>query len=93
MLMILQILSLLVNVIVMLVIVQFIISLLVMFNVVSMQNPAVSAIYSSFDMILAPLLNPIRKMMPDTGAIDLSPLVLIIGLQILMIVIGNLAVY
>ncbi len=93
MLMILQILDLLVNVIIMLVIVQFIISLLVMFNVVSMHHPAVSTIYNSFNMILAPLLDPIRKIMPDTGAIDLSPLVLIIGLQIVMIILGNIAVY
>lgn len=31
----------------------------------------------------APLLNPVRRRMPDMGGIDLSPLVVIIGLQVL----------
>ncbi len=31
--------------------------------------------------ITEPLLAPIRRIMPSTGAIDLSPIVLIIGLQ------------
>ena len=30
------------------------------------------------------MLAPIRKILPQTGAIDFSPLVLIIGLQIFM---------
>jgi len=78
-----EILSIIINVIVMLVIVQFIIGLLAMFNVISMSNPAVNSIYSSLDMILSPILSPIRKILPDTGGIDFSPLVLIIALQIL----------
>ena len=32
--------------------------------------------------ITEPLLAPIRRVMPSTGVIDLSPIVLIIGLQI-----------
>ena len=78
-----EILSIVISVIVMLVIVQFIIGLLAMFNVISMSNPAVNSIYSSLDMILSPILNPIRKILPDTGGIDFSPLVLIVALQIL----------
>jgi len=31
----------------------------------------------------APLLNPVRRRMPELGGIDLSPLVVIIGLQVL----------
>jgi YggT family protein len=37
------------------------------------------------------MLRPIRKIMPDTGAIDFSPLVLIVLLNIVNIVLGNLA--
>ncbi len=86
-----QILNVLINVIVMIVIVQFIIGLLAMFNVISMSNPAVNSIYSSLDMILAPILNPIRKLLPNTGAMDFSPLVLIIGLQILQYILAYIA--
>lgn len=78
-----EILSILMNVLVTIIIVQFVIGLLIMFNVVSMQNQAVSTIYSSLNMILDPVLRPIRKILPDTGALDFSPLVLIIALTIL----------
>ena len=37
------------------------------------------------------MLRPIRKIMPATGAIDFSPMVLIILLQIVMIVLRNAA--
>jgi len=86
-----QILSLLVQVVVFLVIVQFVLSLLIAFNVVSTGNQFVGAVYQSINALLEPLLRPIRRIMPATGAIDFSPMVLIIGLQILQIVFGNLA--
>ena len=41
--------------------------------------------------LLDPVLRPIRRIMPATGALDLSPMVLIIGLTIVQIVVKNLA--
>lgn len=84
-----QILDIITNVVIMLVIVQFIIGLLLAFNVINSSNQFVVAIYQSINSLMEPVLGPIRRMMPSTGALDFSPLVLIIGLQILMIVIGN----
>ena len=86
-----QILDLLISVVVTLVIVQFVLSLLIAFNVVNMSNQFVAAIWTALNALLQPLLAPIRKIMPNTGSIDFSPLVLIIGLQILQIIVGNLA--
>lgn len=86
-----EIVGYLVSIIVMLVIVQFVLSLLISFNVVNMQNNFVAAIWQAVNALLDPLLNPIRKMMPNTGAIDFSPLVLIIGLQVLRIILKNVA--
>lgn len=37
----------------------------------------------ALDRIVAPFLNPIRSLMPNTGAIDFSPLVLILALDLL----------
>jgi YggT family protein len=88
---IIQIISLLTQVIVMLVIVQFVIGLLFAFNVVSSRNQFLFQVYRSINALLEPVLGPIRRVMPDTGAIDFSPLVLILVLQILMIVLSNLA--
>jgi YggT family protein len=86
-----QIVGYLISVIIILVIVQFVISLLFAFNVVSMHNQWAAAIYRSVTALLEPLLRPIRKLMPDTGAIDFSPLVLIVLLNILNIVLANIA--
>jgi len=86
-----QIVGYLISIIIFLVIVQFILSLLIAFNVVNMSNDFVVAIYRSVNALLDPILNPIRKLLPSTGAIDFSPLVLIVGLNILNIVLSNLA--
>lgn len=84
-----QIVELLTNVFVMLIIVQFVIGLLLAFNVVSRGNDFVLAVYRSINSLLDPVLRPIRNVLPQTGAIDFSPLVLIIVLQIFLIVLGS----
>ena len=86
-----EIVGYLVSIVVILVIVQFVLSLLIAFNVVNMHNDFVAAIWRAVNALLDPILNPIRRIMPNTGAIDFSPLVLIIGLEILRIVLRNLA--
>ena len=86
-----EIVGYLILVVVMLVIVQFVMSLLISFNVVNMHNDFVAAIWKAINALLEPILAPIRKIMPDTGAIDFSPMVLIVVLQILRIVLSNLA--
>ncbi|MEO0031346.1 MAG: hypothetical protein RIS94_1104 [Pseudomonadota bacterium] len=81
----------LVNTLIVVVIVQFVLGLLISFNVVNMHNNAVAAIWKALNAILEPLLRPIRKMLPDTGAIDFSPMVLIIGLNLLTILLRGIA--
>ena len=72
------------------VIIQFILSLLLSFNVVSLSNNIVASIWQALNVILDPFLKPIRKIMPDTGMIDFSPIVLIIGLRIIQMLLGGL---
>jgi YggT family protein len=86
-----QIIALLTNVVVMLVIIQFIIGLLFAINVVNSSNQFLVQVYRSINSLLEPVLGPIRRLMPNTGAIDFSPLVLIVGLQILLIVLSGIA--
>lgn len=81
----------LISILVMLVIVQFVLSLLISFNVVSMHNDIVASIWRAVNALLEPVLAPVRRIMPDTGMIDLSPMVLIILLTIVQIVFKNLA--
>ena len=87
-----EIVGYLISIILILVITQFILSLLIAFNVVNMHNDFVAAIWRAINALLDPILNPIRRIMPDTGAIDFSPLVLIIGLNVLNIILRNLAI-
>ena len=86
-----QIVGYLINIIIVLVIVQFVLSLLVSFNVVSMRSNWVAAIWTSVSALLDPILSPIRRILPNTGAIDFSPLVLIVALNIINIILQNLA--
>jgi YggT family protein len=73
------------------VIIQFILSLLISFNVVSLSNNIVASIWQALSVILDPFLKPIRKIMPDTGMIDFSPMVLLIGLRILQMLLVGVA--
>jgi YggT family protein len=87
-----DILGYLIGILTTIIIVQFVLSLLLVFNVVSLSNNVVAAIWQSLNMILDPFLKPIRKIMPDTGMIDFSPMVLIILLTIiqrLLVGLGN----
>ena len=83
--------GLITRVVTMLVIVQMIIGLLFAFNVISARNEFMMAIYNAINSLLEPVLRPIRRIMPATGTIDFSPLVLILGLQILMIILNGVA--
>ena len=80
---ILQIISILLNVAITVIIVQAIMSWLLAFNVINLQNDIVRAIWTTLDALTAPIYNPIRKIMPDFGAIDLTPMIVIIGIIIL----------
>ncbi|MFN3863772.1 MAG: YggT family protein [Erythrobacter sp.] len=86
-----DILVMITNVLVMLIIVQFVIGLLFAFNVVSPSNEFLRQVYDAINRLLEPVLRPIRNLLPATGAIDFSPLVLILGLQILIRVLIGLA--
>jgi YggT family protein len=81
MLVIIRVINLLVTVITWLVIVKVILSYFM-----SPYHP----IRESIDRIVEPLLAPIRRILPQTGMIDFSPLVLIILLQVLEFVLRNL---
>jgi YggT family protein len=74
-----------------LVIVQFIMSLLISFNVINLHNNGVAAIWQALNALLEPILRPVRRLLPNTGAIDFSPLVIIIGLNILSMLLSGLA--
>jgi len=73
------------------IIVQAILSWLVAFNVVNTSSNFVRSLLTGLDRVTAPLYRPIRRIMPDFGGIDFSPIVLILLIQILRKLVGGLA--
>jgi YggT family protein len=65
------------------IIIQIILSWLIIFNVLNTRSPGLNAFVNGLDRITAPLYRPIRRMMPDFGGIDFSPMVVIIIIQVL----------
>jgi len=52
----------------------------VAFNVINPHNQFVRTIWQTLDAVTEPVLRPIRRMQPNMGGLDLSPLVLLLGL-------------
>ena len=77
------IIDMILQVLVWIIIAQIIISWLVAFNVINTQSNFVRTMLDVLDRMTAPLYRPIRKVMPDFGGIDFSPIVLILAIQIL----------
>ncbi|MEO6361508.1 MAG: YggT family protein [Sphingomicrobium sp.] len=71
------------------IIAQVIISWLFAFNVLNQSSQGVRALSNALDRILDPLYRPIRKMLPDFGGIDFSPLVLLILIKIVQMLLGG----
>jgi YggT family protein len=74
------------------IIIQAILSWLVAFNVVNLNNRFVHGVLTGLDRLLNPVLRPIRNLLPDMGGIDLSPLVLILGVMLVQRLLQGLAV-
>jgi YggT family protein len=62
------------------IIIGAILSWLIAFDVVNRRNRAVYTIADSLYRLTEPALRPIRKVMPDLGGVDISPVILILGL-------------
>ena len=68
-----------------------IMSWLIGFGVINLYNPIVRSLYDALLAVTEPFLRPIRNVLPNLGAIDISPFVLIlICLFILQVLIPNL---
>ena len=77
----------------MIVIIWFIIGLLFAFNVVDPRQPFLSSVYDSIARLLEPLLRPIRRILPDTGSVDFSPMILLMGIWIFIRILVGLGPY
>lgn len=72
------------------VIISAILSWLIAFNVVHSSNRFVGAILDFTYRVTEPALRPIRNILPNLGGIDISPVILIIGLMFLQRIMGTI---
>lgn len=78
-----QILQLLLQVLFYIIMVQAIASWLIAFNVINTHSDFVRQFLYALDRITAPIYRPIRRIMPDFGGLDFSPMVVILIIIIL----------
>jgi len=84
-----QILLMLIGVLRTFVFVHFIMSWLIQFQVLNIRQEFVAQIWYGLNRLLEPIYGPIRRMLPNMGGIDLSPIVVLLGLQAIQIVLIN----
>jgi YggT family protein len=65
------------------IIVQVVLSWLIAFNVLNIHSGGVRNFIVALDRLTAPLYRPIRRLLPDFGGIDFSPLVILILIQVI----------
>ena len=75
--------DLLLSVVMWIIIIQVILSWLFAFNVLNPSSGGVRAFTMALERVTAPVYRPIRRMLPDFGGIDFSPLVVLILIQVL----------
>ena len=75
--------NLLLTILTWVIIIQVVLSWLLAFNVLNTNSNGVRAFAMAIDRITAPLYRPIRRMLPDFGGIDFSPLVILILIQVI----------
>lgn len=71
------------------VIAHFIMSWLIRFEVLNIRQEFVGQVWYSLERILDPVYSRVRRFMPDLGGIDLSPIVVLVGIEILRIFLTN----
>lgn len=71
------------------VIAHVIMSWLINFNVLNRNQPLVWQVWMGLNRLLEPVYGPIRRVLPDMGGLDLSPVIVIIALYAIRIVLMN----
>ncbi len=83
-----------INILILIIFVTIIMSWLVGFNVINLRNNMVRQIYTALESITNIILDPIRKILPPIGGLDLSPIVALIGLNVVAgLVSGRLTLF
>ncbi|MBE8190894.1 MAG: YggT family protein [Alphaproteobacteria bacterium] len=58
-------------------------SWLIAFDIINIKNPFIYRLYVLLGQLTEPVYRPIRALLPDMGGLDLSPLIVLLGLSLL----------
>lgn len=83
--------GLLLDVIWWVIIAQVIVSWLIAFRIINTGSGGVQAFLVALDRMTQPLYRPIRKLLPDFGGIDFSPLVVLIAIAVIKRLLSGVA--
>ena len=84
-----QIIMLIIGAVRMLIILHFIMSWLISFQILNLRQRLVAQIWFGLNQILEPIYNPIRRFLPRMGTLDLSPLIALVCLYAIEIILNN----
>ena len=84
-----QILMLILDVVWFIMIAHIVMSWLINFQVLNLRQPIVGQIWYGLNRLLEPLYEPIRRILPPMGGLDLAPLVALIAVYAIRIVLIN----
>ena len=84
-----NILELLLSVLWWIIIIQVVLSWLFAFNVLNSSSEGLRRFVEALDRITEPLYRPIRKILPDFGGIDFSPLILLLLIGVVQILLDG----
>ena len=84
-----QILFLLLDIVWFIIIAHIIMSWLINFQVLNLRQPLVYQLWDGLNRILNPIYNRVRAFLPNTGSLDLAPLIVLVAVYALRIVLRN----
>ncbi|MBK8084437.1 MAG: YggT family protein [Devosia sp.] len=88
---ILQTLSFILGIVWWIFLIMIIMSWLISFNVINTRNQFVATVWRVLNQITEPILKPIRRIVPNVGGLDLSPLIVFVIIFFLQNLIASAA--
>ena len=86
---ILQIVYLLLNILKYIIIAQIILSWLISFSILNINQPFIMQVWNGLNQFLEPIYRPLRRWLPYSGSIDFAPLAVFVAILAAQIVIRN----
>lgn len=78
-----EILNFLINAFIFVIIIQVAVSWLIAFDVINAANPKAQKLIKLMHRITQPVYQPIQNIVPSIGGIDITPLIVILGLSLI----------